>query len=69
LKLFVNVTPVLPSSTRGELAADAALRPTLVTMPSATQAVAVKAIPSFLNMIFLYIDNVQPAFADVSDEP
>jgi hypothetical protein len=38
-------------------------------MPSATQAVAVKAIPSFLNMIFLYIDNVQPAFADVSDEP
>jgi hypothetical protein len=69
LKLLVNVTPVLPSSTKGGLVAAEALKPTLATIPSVTHAIAVKRTPNFLYMIFLYIDSVQPAFADVYFEP
>jgi len=40
-----------------------------MTMPSVKHDIAVKTTAALLNIFFLYIDCVQPAFADVSFEP
>src|ERR1700683_780233 len=69
LKLSVKVTPVLFSNVNVELAPEAAVRPALMTMPSVKHDIAVKTTTALLNIFFLYIDSVQPAFADVLCEP
>jgi hypothetical protein len=65
----VKVTPVLFSIVKVELAPEAAVRPTLMTMPSVIHDNAVKTTAALLNIFFLYIDSVQPASADVLFEP
>jgi hypothetical protein len=62
LKLSVKVTPVLFSNVSVELAPEAAIPPTLITMPSVKHDIAVKTTAALLNIFFLYIDSVQPAF-------
>jgi hypothetical protein len=52
-----------------ELAPEAAVRPTLMTMPSVKHDNAVKTTAALFIIFFLYIDSVQPAFADVLYEP
>jgi hypothetical protein len=69
LKLSVKVTPVLFSNVKVELAPEAAVVPALMTMPSVKHDIAVKTTAALLNIFFLYIDSVQPAFADVLFEP
>jgi hypothetical protein len=69
LKLLVKVTPVLFSNVNVELAPEAAVRPALMTMPSVKHDIAVQTTTALLNIFFLYIDSVQPAFADVLCEP
>ena len=65
LKLSVNVTPVLPSRVITELLAAEAAPTDAATMPIVRHDRAVSTTPSFLNIVVLYIDSVQPAFADV----
>jgi hypothetical protein len=65
----VKVTPVLFSIVKVELAPEAAVKPTLMTMPSVIHDNAVKTTAALLNIFFLYIYSVQPAFADVLCEP
>jgi hypothetical protein len=69
LKLSVKVTPVLFSNVKVELAPEAAVTPALMTMPSIKHDIAVKITAALLNIFVLYIDSVQPAFADVLFEP
>jgi hypothetical protein len=65
----VKVTPVLFSNVKVELAPEAAVRPTLMTMPSVKHDIAVMTTAALLSIFFLYIDSVQPAFADILYEP
>src|SRR5665213_3381705 len=61
--------PVLFSNVKVEPAPEAAVKPTLLTMPSVIHDIAVKTTAALLNIFFLYIDSVQPTSADVLFEP
>jgi hypothetical protein len=64
LKLLVNVTPVFPSMVTGVPVAPEAAPTDAATIPIVRHDRAVSTTPIFLYIFFLYIDSVQPAFAD-----